>query len=238
MFGRTTLANCTVVDNSAGIGSAWSTYYGQGRPTSRLVLQNSIIWHNGSQPWSSRVWNVYNPTIPPDDGRTIAFSCIQYYWRANGVLISDPMFVDAANGDYRLQPNSPCIDAGDPSSPLDPDSSRADMGAFPSPYGKPVSVRAPGPPESSALSQNVPNPFNPSTTIRFALPQAGPVSLTIYDVNGRRVRTLVDGRAEAGPHSLVWDGRDALAREVASGVYLYRLTIAEGVLVRKMLMVR
>ncbi len=79
-------------------------------------------------------------------------------------------------------------------------------------------------PPRFSLEQNAPNPFNPSTTIRFALPEAGAASLSIYDVNGRHVRTLVDGDATAGTHDVVWDGRDGLGREAASGVYLYRLT--------------
>ncbi|MBK7702255.1 MAG: hypothetical protein IPI34_04845 [bacterium] len=58
------------------------------------------------------------------------------------------------------------------------------------------------------LAQNAPYPFNPSTVIRFSLPQAGPVSLRIYDVRGRQVRSLVEGNREAGAHSVVWDGRD------------------------------
>ena len=79
-------------------------------------------------------------------------------------------------------------------------------------------------PESVALSLcNYPNPFNPRTTIRFELPVAGPVRLSIYDVAGRLVRTLVDDSLPQGSHEAVWDGRDATGREVGSGSYLARL---------------
>lgn len=67
-----------------------------------------------------------------------------------------------------------------------------------------------------------PNPFNPATTIHLRVPQAGPVDVAIYDVAGRRVRTLHQGRAEAGALDLVWDGRTDNGAAVASGVYLCR----------------
>jgi len=97
-------------------------------------------------------------------------------------------------------------------------------------------------PTQFALSQNTPNPFNPSTTIQFSLPVAVAVRLAVYSTDGRLVRTLVDERAEPGHHAVVWDGADALGRQVASGVYLYRLTTAanakQATLVRRMLLVR
>lgn len=73
------------------------------------------------------------------------------------------------------------------------------------------------------LAQNAPNPFNPRTTIRFTLPAAGPTTLTVYDVQGRRVTTLVNQTLEAGDHSMVWEGRDGAGHHLASGVYFYRL---------------
>ena len=77
------------------------------------------------------------------------------------------------------------------------------------------------------LRQNAPNPFTPQTTIEYSLSRAERVQLTIYDVAGRLVRTLVhDESAAEGPHAAVWDGRDAAGRRVASGVYLYVLRTA------------
>ena len=75
-----------------------------------------------------------------------------------------------------------------------------------------------------ALRQNAPNPFNPTTTIRFSVPAgARDVSLRVYDTSGRHVTTLVERPLEAGDHAAVWDGTDASGGRVASGVYLYRL---------------
>ena len=70
-----------------------------------------------------------------------------------------------------------------------------------------------------------PNPFNPRTTLRFNVAEAGAVRLDVYDVGGRRVRTLVDAPREAGTHAVTWNGRDASGRNAASGVYIARLTV-------------
>ncbi len=73
------------------------------------------------------------------------------------------------------------------------------------------------------LSQNAPNPFSAETSVRFALPNAGPVSLQVFDVTGRKVATLVDHAMDAGSHVITWDGRDDSGNAVATGVYLARL---------------
>jgi hypothetical protein len=71
-----------------------------------------------------------------------------------------------------------------------------------------------------------PNPFHAVTTIRCSMPNAGPATLEINDIAGRRVRTLLDGAVGAGERNFVWDGRDDSGRAVASGVYFYRLRAA------------
>jgi len=73
------------------------------------------------------------------------------------------------------------------------------------------------------LAQNYPNPFNPLTKIVFSLPEAQSVQLTIFMLDGKRVATLVSGNYPAGTHEVVWDGRDADGRFVASGTYFYRI---------------
>ncbi len=78
-------------------------------------------------------------------------------------------------------------------------------------------------PVSFGLEQNFPNPFNGATTLRYALPQAGPVELAVLNVRGQRVRTLVSGGQEAGRHTVSWDGRSDAGREVATGIYLIML---------------
>jgi len=80
-------------------------------------------------------------------------------------------------------------------------------------------------PQIFNLLQNYPNPFNPSTTIRFDLPVASKILLTIYNPLGQKVRELVDGRFDAGQHQITWDGRDDFSHQVASGVYFLKLSI-------------
>jgi len=97
---------------------------------------------------------------------------------------------------------------------------------------------APPLPETSALHLPFPNPFNPQTVIRYDLPEPGDVRLTIYDILGRVVRRLVEGKREGGYHRVTWDGRDDAGHPVASGVYLCRIVAGEYTSVRKMVLVR
>ena len=76
-----------------------------------------------------------------------------------------------------------------------------------------------GLPARFALSQNIPNPFNPVTVISFAVPERAHVLIEVYDVAGRRVATLVDAEQTPGVTSVVWDGTDDRGRRTASGVY-------------------
>ena len=93
-------------------------------------------------------------------------------------------------------------------------------------------------PREFSLAQNYPNPFNPATTIRFDLPRSEEIGLAVYNLTGQKVATLVHGLREAGAYTLRWDGRDDDGRELASGVYLYRLEAGERVETRKLLLLR
>ena len=93
-------------------------------------------------------------------------------------------------------------------------------------------------PRDFVLGQNFPNPFNPTTTISYSLPSRSRLTLDIFDVLGRRVRTLVDGLRPAGKYTAEWDGCDDDGRPVSSGVYLYRLTAGQFAQTRKMVLVK
>jgi hypothetical protein len=88
-------------------------------------------------------------------------------------------------------------------------------------------------PERFALYQNYPNPFNPTTTIQFSLETYGNASLQIFDITGRLVETLVTGRLVSGPHTVVWD-----AKNVASGVYIYKLSTSQRTLTKKLIVLK
>ncbi|MBA7708424.1 hypothetical protein ES703_117322 [subsurface metagenome] len=81
-------------------------------------------------------------------------------------------------------------------------------------------------PENYSLVANYPNPFNPTTTIHYDLPEASRVSLTIYDMLGREVVRLVGGYQQPGYRQVVWNGRNASGRLAPTGIYIYRLTAA------------
>ena len=90
----------------------------------------------------------------------------------------------------------------------------------------------------NALFQNFPNPFNPTTTIQYAVAKESPVELLVFNVQGQKVRTLVRDSKSVGKYSVVWDGRDDHGRLVASGVYFYRLRVGGYLSVKKMLLLK
>jgi len=107
---------------------------------------------------------------------------------------------------------------------------------------KPTSVGEADAPDLYVLGQNVPNPFNASTTIRFSVPHEGDgkreVRLDVYSPDGRLIRTLVSGMAGSGQHEVVWDATDSRGKPVGSGTYLYRLDVGDKVGIKRMTLVR
>jgi len=98
-------------------------------------------------------------------------------------------------------------------------------------------------PQSFELLQNYPNPFNPTTTVRFHLPQQAEIELSIYNILGKEVRTLLQNELEAGVHAVQWDGTTNEGGDAASGVYFYRMIVrsTQGIFstqTRKMLLLR
>ena len=90
------------------------------------------------------------------------------------------------------------------------------------------------------LSTNFPNPFNPSTTIKFDIAGDQPINtvLSVYNVRGQLVRSLVDGMKSTGTYQIQWDGKDDAGRTLPSGVYFYRLQAGEFNQTRKMVMMK
>ena len=162
----------------------------------------------------------------------------------SNILDLDPEFINIQNNNYQLQETSPCIEAGSNMvnnhvNPCDlagnvriwdGDSNGVaviDIGCYE--YGAPqyvdsndnVIVTTP----KIILHQNYPNPFNPSTTISFSISEESEVSLTVYNIKGQEVKTLVMDKFESGIHSVIWKGKDNADKSVCSGVYFYQLKI-------------
>ncbi len=343
-------------NNDDGIYSYTDCYSGQ------LVIRNNTFYNN--------TFSVFSP-ITEDQFNSFAYNNIvsdgdysinldfgdqvhhNDFWNISGNyypqggegnISSDPLFIDPVNGDFHLQPGSPCIDAGDPDSPLDPDGTTADMGAFyytlltpelslfgdvgehpvltwemteptnfshyevwryylnietdgsiiatqtenqyvdtdfvisfveeepdgkkkyyadpigyPSPGGFHQKVKyrvkafdtqqhhselsnevytyrlLPGPiwkqadenkalviPDKYALYNNYPNPFNSTTMFRYDLPEISYVTIIIYDLLGRKIIELENGKRTAGFYTTIWNGKDNSGNPISSGMYIYR----------------
>jgi len=93
-------------------------------------------------------------------------------------------------------------------------------------------------PSAYNLAQNFPNPFNPSTTIRYDMKEKGLVRIKIYNVAGALVRTLVDDMKDTGAYSILWDGRNNAGTAVASGIYFYKMETKDFSQTKKMVMLR
>ena len=93
-------------------------------------------------------------------------------------------------------------------------------------------------PAEYSLEQNHPNPFNPDCQIRYALPNDADVNLSVYNVLGQKVRTLVDVFQAAGHKTVHWDGTDDIGNKMASGIYLYRIKAGEYGEAKKMILMK
>jgi len=93
-------------------------------------------------------------------------------------------------------------------------------------------------PVKFALLQNYPNPFNPSTTIEYIIPNNSFVSLEIYNITGREIRTLVNTQQSVGTNVVVWDGKNRQGNTAASGMYLYRIKAGNNIAVKKMILLK
>jgi hypothetical protein len=200
----TDFINCIIADNYPS-GIRWQSSIGASITYSNVYNNNGINFQGAYPP------DLGNLSLTNLNGD----SCDVYH-----NIFLDPLFLNPDSGDYHLTPDSPCIDAGSPSSPLDPDSTVADMGAFY--FNQPSDVQDKGTeniPKCFALKSNYPNPFNPTTTIRFDLPQPTKVTLEVFDTAGRLVTTLLQGSwREAGTHEVTFDGRN-----LSSGIYICRM---------------
>ena len=91
-------------------------------------------------------------------------------------------------------------------------------------------------PNKFVLHQNYPNPFNPVTTLRYDLPENSLVNITVYDMLGRQVKTLMDHTQNAGYRSIIWDATNDYGKPVSAGIYLYQIQAGEYIQINKMVL--
>ncbi|NQV16964.1 MAG: right-handed parallel beta-helix repeat-containing protein [Armatimonadetes bacterium] len=168
----------------------------------------------------------------------------------NNIML-DPLFIEPETGNFRLLGNSPCINAGTPDTTglyipeFDLDGNprisgdRIDMGCYEFQFvnfdEQLVKVN------EAKLFANYPNPFNPTTTIRFTTEDTENTEIIIYNIKGQKVKTLIafpNPDLSGGTRSVVWDGKDENNKPVSSGVYFYKLKAGEYSKIRKMLLLR
>ena len=93
-------------------------------------------------------------------------------------------------------------------------------------------------PKNYTLNQNYPNPFNPVTTLRYDLPENGIVTIIIYDMLGRQVKTLINQTQDAGYRSIIWDATNDYGKPMSAGIYLYQIQAGEYMQTKKMVLLK
>ncbi|MDP8227160.1 MAG: right-handed parallel beta-helix repeat-containing protein [Candidatus Celaenobacter polaris] len=209
-YSSPTILNNILYDNETGIHAN----------SSPSALEYNLFWLNdyaGSGNMPAYFGQIITVNANGD-------SCDTYY-----NLFMDPLFVDPLNGDYNLSwanyptPDltmSPCIDAGDPNSPLDPDSTIADMGAFY--FNQSVSIDEPGQSTEFNLT-NYPNPLSSNVnnlTVSFNIHKPGRVTIQLFNIKGQLVSTLINEDKNVGEYTI-----DYQVNELSSGIYFTRMSV-------------
>ncbi len=223
------IVNVTISDNISFIGGG--IFCQNASP----CLINCILWND----------------TPNEITGTIAatYSDIQGSWAGSGNINADPLFADTLNEDYHLNQDSPCVDAGTPDTtglhlpPWDLDGNIRvwdgngngvaiiDMGAYE--YGSPsYSIHKPEIPEESII-YNFPNPTKNSTTILYSLNKNSHVRISIYNIKGQLVNTLVETTKPKGEYSVFYN-----TKELNSGVYFYKLQTEDMSEIKKMIVIK
>jgi hypothetical protein len=245
------LINVTISDNSIkGLDDECQVSGGLFVVCDDVTIVNSIFDNNYPSNIKIRDPGLFNPEV------LISHSNIEggeegiirdtlettLHW-LEGNIDQDPLFIGGDPFDYHLSEGSPCSDAGTPLfvwegdtifnlSPEEYDGDAPDMGAFgidPVSSSKEKKII----PSRFQLFQNYPNPFNSRTVISWQLAVGNNVDLSIYNILGQKVATLVSGKQKAGVHRVEWD-----ASEYASGLYFYMLSAGGYTKVRKLLLIR
>jgi hypothetical protein len=229
------IINNTIVDNEGYRGSG-VLIAAQSHP----ILNGNIISNNRKydcEYCSNEGGGIYS------ESDSVAISCCDVYDNEGGNYIGmpdqtglnnnisqDPLFCPEGYPEYTLHSDSPCSPYMNHNCGL--------IGANSVACAQTGSDELKELVSAYKLNQNFPNPFNPGTRIVFDLKEPSSVSLRVYDVNGRLVRTLIEEKREGGRHEIAWDGKDETSREVASGVYFYRLNAGSFSETKKMVLLK
>ena len=190
------------------------------------------VYCSGSNPTftNSILWNSMTDEIHINSGSvTASYSDVIGGWTGQGNINTEPLFCDPSNGDYYLAQNSPCIGTGENGS---------NIGAYGAGCDPILTIASEVLPETYALHQNYPNPFNPKTTLRYDLPENSHVNITVYDMLGRVVKTMVSQTQNAGFRFIIWDATNDYGKPVSAGIYLYQIQAGEYMQTKKMVLLK
>lgn len=247
--GTGNIVNNTITENHAERYGGGIYFIG-----ASTMIQNSIVFLNDA--------NEYKEIAHWYATVDINYSDIKGGWQGEGNIDVDPLFIGFTNNDYHLQSNSPCVDKGNPESIYndleDPNNLgfalypalgtiRNDMGVYGGPF--PISwdfipyvdvqdTTISTLPKEFVLYQNYPNPFNSNTTIHYSLPNESAVTITIYDMLGRRVNQFLSEKQPSGSHSIRWNGVDSQGNKMSAGIYFYQIQASDFVQTKKMVLLK
>jgi len=234
------ITNCTFCNNS-GFDSGAMRFYIETSPTDIPVILNTISWNNSP-----------NEILCSADGQTneLLIGYSDFDGGLNAIITNNnanilwlegnidtyPLFVDINNENYHLMHNSPCIDTGttyyEYGGEVLIDLSEEeyygiapDMGAYEWEGTAIEEDENPCLPIFAILNQNFPNPFNPFTIISYQLSEVSDITLSVYNIKGQLVKTLINEPKPAGEHSVIWNGVDNFSKTVSSGIYHYILNV-------------
>jgi len=227
-----TISHSNFVNNSATSGNEIFTGLGDSTIFSNgsgiVTITNSIIYND----------IVFDDTDAPPEyegdivgSPNITYSFVSDGYEGEGNLNSIPLFCDQDNGDLTLAANSPLLGSGENGSNIGAFGVGCDPITTSLEYGGVV-------PKEFILYQNYPNPFNPITLLKYDLPEDGLVDVTIYDMMGRVVKTLVNGSQTAGFKSVQWNATNDRNEPVSAGLYLYTIQAGEFRQTKKMVLLK
>ena len=234
-YGDPEVYNNTIVGTSGEHGdNAGIIQMGDGGSNGILTAKNNIFVDNAigiKRKDDSFAYSSYNLYF----GNTV--DRIDVTNDEGGNVEADPLFVNVDSLDYRLAEGSPALNAGtDVGLPYE--GTAPEIGAYEGP-GIVVGVDGDNTiPTIYALEKNYPNPFNPTTTINYSIPENADIRLIVYNVMGQEVVQLVNQKQVPGYYSIVWRALDSNGKPVSSGIYLYRLVTTGYQKTRTMLLIK
>ncbi len=238
VYANITIQNCTIVSNVASFfdrGHADAIYSHLSAPR----IDRSII--AAGSPYNEAIYCEFASAPEVTCTNIVGFgqgdwvSCIDSLEGVHGNMSVDPIFCDTLEGNYRLRPESLCAPSNSDCGVL---IGARGVGCDPTGVDEPDSTNATSLPTEFALAQNYPNPFNPVTTIGYALPKRSHVEITVHNILGQRVTTLISDERPAGEYSTVWHGTDSRGRPVSTGIYFCRIKAGDFVETKKMLLLK